>query len=309
MAMHFDLVDMRLFIHIAETNSITRGAERACISLPAASTRIKRFEDNLGLKLFYRTSHGITLTPPGQVLLQHSRSIHQQLEQLRGDLQEYAQGLKGTLRILANTTAMAEFIPALLPTFLADHPDVNVDLRERLSPDIVRAVSEGSTDIGIVAGHIRTEGLEVLPYRIDRLVVVTSPKHPLGKFDKVNFFNTLEYDQVCLSEASAISSFLSQVASEHNKALLTRIRVGNFEAACRIIEANVAIGILPESAAKRHAKNMDIKILHLTDEWSLRKLCICVRSLALLPSFARELINLMIKDVPESERSNDSQPA
>jgi DNA-binding transcriptional LysR family regulator len=302
MALHFDLVDLRLFVNIAETNSLTRGAERSHMSLPSASTRIKNFEDSLGAKLLYRTSQGVTLTPPGQAFLHHARMVLQQLEQLRGDLQQYVRGVKGHVRIFANTTAITEFLPALLPTFLASHPDVSVDLRERLSPGIVRAVSEGTTDIGIVAGHVRTEGLEVLPYRKDRLVLAAAFAHPLARLDEVSFGETLEYDYVGLHEASAIHAFLAQAASSLYKSIKTRIQVGNFEAVCRMIEANAGIGILPESAARRYEKTMSIRIVQLSDEWALRELCICVRSLQLLPAFARELVDLLIADTAKDRQ-------
>ena len=131
MAIHFDLVDIRLFVNIADANSLTRGAERSHLSLPSASTRIKNLEDSLGTKLLYRTSQGVTLTPPGQAFLHHARLVLQQLEHLRADLQEYVQGVKGHLRIFANTTAITEFLPAVLPAFLAEYPDVSVDLKER----------------------------------------------------------------------------------------------------------------------------------------------------------------------------------
>ena len=63
MAAHFDLPDIKLFVNIAEANSLTRGAERSHMSLPAASIRIKNLEEGLGVKLLYRTSQGVTLTP------------------------------------------------------------------------------------------------------------------------------------------------------------------------------------------------------------------------------------------------------
>ncbi len=159
MLTHFDFADLRLFICIAQENSLTRGAERVHMSLPAASTRIKNVEELLGVKLLYRASNGVTLTPPGQVLLQHALDVQRQMEHLCSDLQEYAQGVKGHVRLSANTTAITEFLPGVLSRFLATHRHVNVDLRERLSPTIVRAVSDGAADIGIVAGNVRMEGL------------------------------------------------------------------------------------------------------------------------------------------------------
>ncbi|MBA4006247.1 MAG: LysR family transcriptional regulator, partial [Delftia sp.] len=98
MAMHFDLVDLRLMVHIADANSMTRGAELSFISLPAASTRIKNLEESIGTKLLYRTSQGVTLTPPGQAFVTHARMVLGQIEHLRGDMQEYVRGIKGHVR-------------------------------------------------------------------------------------------------------------------------------------------------------------------------------------------------------------------
>jgi len=294
--MHFDLVDLRLFTHVAQASSLTRGAERAHLSLPAASTRIKNLEEQIGLKLLSRTSQGVTLTAPGETLLAHARRVLQQLEQLSGDLQEYTAGVKGHVRVYANTTAMSEFLPAVLRTYLVSYPDVYVDIHERLSPDIVRALQEGTVDIGIVAGDVRTDGLEVTPYRPDRLVLATALSHPLAKQQEIAFTDTLDYDFIGMQEGSAIYSFLKRAAADGHRAIRWRILVSNFEAACRMIESNTGIGVLPESSARRHAQSMSLAIVPLTDEWAIRNLQICVASRDSLPLFARNLVDLLIAD-------------
>jgi DNA-binding transcriptional LysR family regulator len=298
---HFDFSDLRLFIKIAEENSLTRGAERAHMSLPAASTRIKNLEESFGAKLLYRASHGVTLTPPGQVFLQHALDVQRQMEHLCSDLQEYAQGVKGHVRLFANTTAITEFLPTVLSRFLTSHRRVNVDLRERLSPSVVRAVTDGAADVGIVAGNVRTEGLEVLPYREDRLILVCARSHAFAEVGEIGFEDTLEEEHVCLPEASAIHSFLMDAADRAHRRLKLRIQVGNFEAMCRLVEANVGIGILPESAARRQAKSSDIRLVGLTDKWALRDLKIVVRSLDLLPNFARDLVQAILDDAKAAQ--------
>ena len=296
MAMHFDLVDLRLMIRVAEANSLTRGAEAVYMSVPTASTRIKNIEDSIGIKLFYRTSQGVTLTLPGQAFVHHARLVLGQLEHLSGDLQEYAKGIKGHLRVFANTTALGEFLPPVLRAYLLAHPDVNIDLRERLSGDIVRAVSDGQTDIGIVAGTVRTENLEVIPYRRDRLVLVVPLDHAIAALPSVSFVDTLELEHIGLHESSAIHAFLRQICSGLHRTIRLRIQVGNFEAACRMIEATVGVSVLPESAARRHAETMAIQNVPLIDDWSLRAMQICVRSMESLPPFARDLVTLLIED-------------
>lgn len=294
--MQFDFVDLRLFVYIAEEKSLTRAAVRAHMSLPAASMRIKNLEQSIGSPLLDRSSQGISLRPSGEAFLHHARQVLSQVEMLRADLQEYASGIKGHVRILANTTAITEFLPDVLRSFLVSHPDVNIDLREKLSNEIVRAVSNGTTDIGIVAGTVGTDGLHVVPYHNDRLVLAVAESHPLAARDEIAFEETIEYNYIALHEGSAIHSFLNREAGELNKQLKIRIQVSSFEAVCRMIEANVGIGILPESAAKRHAKKLPIKLIRLSDVWAIRNLLICVRSLESLPYFAKELIELLVED-------------
>lgn len=306
MPMHFDLVDLRLMVHVAEANSLTRGAEASHLSLPAASTRIKNLEESIGTKLLYRNSQGVTLTPPGQAFVQHARTVLGQIEHLRGDLQEYAKGIKGHLRVFANTTSLSEYLPPVLRNYLLSHPDVNIDLRERPSQDIVRAVTEGQTDIGIVAGEVRTEALEVIPYRQDHLVLVLPHGHALAAVAAVGFADTLELDHVGLQESSAIHAFLRRRCDQLHRALKTRIQVGNFETACRMIEANVGVGILPESAARRHAQTMAIAIVPLTDPWAVRSLQVCVRQLEALPAFARDLVELLVLDAKQATPARTS---
>jgi len=302
MAGHFDLTDLQLIVHVGDWHSLTRAAEKTHLSLPAASTRIKNLEEYFGTQLLYRTSQGVTLTPSGEALTRHARTVMHQVEQLRGDMQEFARGVKGHVRVLANTTAMTEFMPAVLGRFLAAHPDVNVELRERLSYLIVRAVSEGSADLGIVAGYTADPGLQFIPYRKDRLVMVAAASHPLAHEPAVAFADTLGNDYVGLSEWSAIHPFLVQAAAALGRTFKFRIEVGNFEAVCRMIETGVGIGVIPESVALRFARTLKVALVPLTDDWALRELQICVRDRDALPAFARELVDMLVADVPEHER-------
>ncbi|HLT27297.1 MAG TPA: LysR substrate-binding domain-containing protein [Zeimonas sp.] len=304
MSLHFDLVDLRLLVRIAEAESLTGGAAAMHLSLPAASARVKHLEERIGAKLLHRSSQGVELTPPGLAFVQHARTVLAQLEHLRADLQEYASGIKGHLRVFANTTASSEFLPQVLRTYLMRHPDVNVDLRERSSDEIVRAVLEGQTDLGIVAGTVRTGSLETLPYRDDRLALVVAAGHPLADEPSIDFVRTLDFDQIGLHEASALNTFVRRVCDDLHRTPRFRIQVGSFETACRMIEANVGVGVLPASAAARHARTMAIRLVPLRDDWALRRLVICARRLDALPSFALDLVELMTEDAHRA-----SQPA
>ena len=287
---------MQLMVNVAGVMSLTKGAEHTFLSLPAASTRVKNLESYLGTALLYRTSQGVTLTPSGEAFVKHARIVLRQIQHLQGDIQEYAKGIKGHVRVYANTTAMNEFIPAALERYLVDHPDVNIELRERLSYQVVKAVVDGTADVGITAQGSGGAGVQFLPYRIDRLVLVTHRDHPLARLGTHSFESTLDYDFISLSESSAIHSFLLKAAEDNGRVLRIRVEVGNFEASCHLIASQVGIGVIPESAARRYVKSMPLKIMKLTDEWALRKLYICVQAPDRLPIFAKELVNLLIRD-------------
>jgi DNA-binding transcriptional LysR family regulator len=143
---------------------------------------------------------------------------------------------------------------------------------------------------------VRTEGLQVLPYRRDRLVLAAALSHPLAQASEIAFADTLDYDFIGPPDESAIFSFLKRASSDLQRTIRWRIQLGNYEAACRMIEANIGIGVLPEGTARRHAKTMSLKIVPLTDEWALRKLQICMTDRDALPLFARKLVDLLVAD-------------
>lgn len=302
MASHFDLTDLQLIVNIGDASSLTRGAEKSHLSLPAASNRVKNLEEHFGTRLFFRNSQGVTLTPSGESFLKHARKVLQQIEQLRGDIHEYSSGVKGQVRMVANTTAMTEFMPTVLSRYLATHPDVTVNLRERLSYLVVKSVADGAADVGVVAGQPAGDGIQFLPYRKDRLTLVTDANHPLAGREEIAFGETLSYEYVGLSEWSAIHAFLIQAADNLGHPFRFRIEVGSFDSVCRMIEAGVGIGVVPEQAARRFAASMNLRLVRLSDPWAERKLHICVRDLAALPSFARDLVDILLQDVPEAER-------
>ena len=288
--MRFDLSDLRLFRHVVEAGSITGGAERAHLALAAASTRIRNMEEALGAALLVRGRQGVTPTQAGRTLLQHARLILQQAERLREDLSAYAGGLAGQIRVLSNTNALTEFLPEALSSFLAAHHNVSVDLEERLSDEIVGMVAEGVADLGIVAGTVDVSALETYPFRKDRFVLVVARDHPLAGRSQVAFAEVLGHDFVGLDRASALQRFLAAKAAPSGRPLRLRVQLRSFDAVCRMVECRVGIGIVPETTARRVARTMAISAVALSDVWALRELTICIRSLAELPPYARQLV-------------------
>jgi DNA-binding transcriptional LysR family regulator len=291
--MRFDLTDLSLFRHIVEAGSITHGAARAHLALGAASTRIRNMENTLGASLLTRGRQGVRPTQAGRTLRQHARTILAQAEILREDLGVYADGLTGQVRVLSNTNALTEFLPDTLSSFLATHRHVSIDLEERLSDEIVDLIADGVADIGIIAGTVDAGRLTTYPFRSDRFVLVVAPDHPLAEQSKIGFADVLDYDFVGLDRASALQRFLAGKASRIGRPLRLRVQLRSFDAVCRLVEANVGVGIVPETTAQRAAKSSAIKVVELADAWAPRDLTICVRDFDALPPYAQQLVTHM----------------
>lgn len=288
--MRYDLTDLRLFCDVVEAGTITGGAERSALALAAASTRIRGMEDQLGAPLLIRSRQGVTPTPAGRALLKHARVIIAQSARMREDLGAYAGGLSGEVRLLANTNALTEFLPEALSSFLARHPHVSVDLEERLSDEIVGLIAEGVGDVGIVAGTVDMGALETFPFRSDRFVVVTGPDHPLASRAEVTFSEVLAHDIVGLERSSSLQRFLAAKAAREGRPLRLRVQLRSFDGVCRLVECGVGVGVVPETTAARAAKTMKLGVVTLADDWALRELRLCVRSMAALGLYARELV-------------------
>jgi len=291
--MRYDLTDLRLFCDVVEAGSITAGAERSALALAAASTRIRGMEDQLGAPLLIRSRQGVTPTPAGRTLLKHARNILAQSARMREDLGAYAGGLSGEVRLLANTNALAEFLPEALSSFLAEHPHVSVDLEERLSDEIVGLIADGVGDVGIVAGTVDMGALQTFPFRSDRFVVVTSADHPLASRASLTFSEVLAHDFVGLERSSSLQRFLAAKAAREGRALRLRVQLRSFDGVCRLVECGVGIGVVPKTTAARAAKTMALGVVELADDWALRELRICVRAMDELGLYARELVEAL----------------
>lgn len=288
--MRFDLTDLRLYCDVVEAGSITAGAERSRLALAAASTRIRHMEAALGAELLTRSRQGVTPTPAGRMLLKHARGLLAQAARMREDLSAFAGGRSGEVRLLANTNALTEFVPEVLSSFLAAHPQVSVDLEERLSDEIVGLIAEGVGDVGIVAGTVDTGALQAFPFRSDRFVVVTAEAHPLATRRSVPFAEVLDFDLVGLERSSSLQRFLTDKAARAGRPLRARVQLRSFDAVCRLVESGVGVGVVPQSIARRAVRSMTLAIIDLADDWAVRELMIVVRDLDDLRPSARELV-------------------
>ena len=286
-----DLVSLRLFVAVCEEASIARAAEREAIAPSAVSKRIAEIEEMTGAPLLTRGARGVTPTAAGAALLHHARQVLRGIEKMQAELSEYAQGVRGHVRVFANVSSIVEFLPSDVSAFLAGHPSVRLDLQERVSTGVVAGVREGAADVGICWGIVDTAGLKTLPYASDLLTVVVPPGHPLARRKSVRFEEMLDFEFVGLQPESLMNAFLGGVAARAGRTLAYRIHVTTFEAACRVIAARLAIGVIPSEIARPYETTLGIKVLPLEDDWARREIVVCMRDYDALPVPVRAFVD------------------
>lgn len=290
-----DLTTLRLFVTVCETRSIARAGEQAHIVGSAISKRVAQLEDRVGTPLLLRRRHGVEPTAAGETLLEHARSMLASAERIERDMAAYAAGIKGQVRVLATASVMAESLADDVAAFLKDpaHRDIRVDLEEGVSPDVVRGIELGSASLGIcwASPHGADLGtLQSRPYRSDHLCIVAHPSHALAGYESVRFAQTLDSEHVSLPVNSAVQVMLNRAAAALGKTLVNRVVVSNFEAALRVVHANLAISVVPREVALPYASAHGLRVIALSEPWAQRRFAICFREEASLSAAARLLL-------------------
>jgi DNA-binding transcriptional LysR family regulator len=276
--MKFDFKDLELFVAVAEAGSIARAAERCHTVASAVSKRLSDMEESFGTALLSRGARGVELTSAGHAFLVKARKLLDQAGQLEEEIQKHSAGLRGQVTVFANMSAIVEFLPTVLASFLKQHPDIHVHLEQHISEHIATAVKENSADLGIVGDLPTLDQLTTIPFRQDELVLVTRRDHAAAKHASIIFSEIAELPFVGLDANSSLHYVLAKAAADCGKRLDLRIRVASFDAACAMVAAGLGVTILPRLAIAPYVQAFDLASIKLTDAWAVRQLFICMRS-------------------------------
>lgn len=292
-ARRIDLTSLQLFVAVCELGSIGRAAEREYIAASAVSKRLSDLEATLETPLLYRHTRGVDLTPAGESLLHHARSVLFSLEKMQAELSEYADGVRGHVRIHANISAIVQFLPEDLGAFSKAHPQVKIDLEEHLSSEVMRAVQEGAADLGICNAGISglEHTLQVLPYRRDQLVLIVPRGHGLARAKAIPFEASLDADHVGLHATSSIYLAMREAAAAAGRTIRLRIHVTGLDAMCRMIHNGLGVGVMPRRAFELMHGVGDLECVRLTDAWAIRDIALVARDFSTLPVTARLLVD------------------
>lgn len=292
-----DLTSLRLFAAVCETGNIARAGDRASIVPSAISKRLAQLEETVGTPLFVRKRHGVTPTPAGFSLLEHARIMLDSAARIERDMEGFAAGVRGQVRILASVSAMAESLAEDVAAFLKmpGHGDIQVDMEERVSPEIVRGVRDGTASLGVCWDAVELGLLPSRTYRSDHLCIVVPADHPLASKKSVRFAQTLDYEHVSLPVNSAVQVMLQREAAQLGRKLNHRVVVTNFDAALRVVRAGLAISLVPFEVAETYVAAYGLKVVPLAEPWAERRFIICFRDAQALSPAAQLLVEHLVR--------------
>jgi len=287
-----DLTTLRLFVAVCEQRSIAAAGLQQAMVGSAISKRLAQLEYQVGTALLVRKRRGVQPTPAGETLLEHARALLARSALIERDMAGYAQGTRGHVRLLVTASVMAESLADDVAAFLQapGHQQIQVSLEERVSPEVARGVREGSASVGICWDAADLDGLETQSYRGDHLAICAHASHPVAALERVHFADVLDYEYVNMPALSAVQQMLTRAAAVQGKLLQHRMQVSHFEAALRVVRANLAISVMPAEIAQPFAQAYGLRLVPLADEWAQRRFAICYRRQDLLSPAARLLV-------------------
>lgn len=294
--MRYELTDLRLFLAIAEAQSLTVGANNVYLTASSASYRLKNLESAIGMPLFVRTSRGMELTPGGTVVLQHVRSTLAGLERMHGEVSGFTSGLKGNVKLFANSSSLNGFIVPTLSRFLSAHPSINIVLEERTSQTILAAVIAQEADIGIFAGQTESPDVNAYRYAFDELILVVPINHPIAANESVRFAAALELDFVCVSKASSNYAFLQEISQKLGRSPNIRIHAHTFDAVMNLVAEGVGIALVPRSVAVEAILANRVAQVLLRESWATRKLTLITKAGIQLSTFVESVAESLMTD-------------
>lgn len=288
--MKLDPVSLRLFVAVMEEGTIAEAAAREHIAASAVSKRLSELEGRLHTELFVRSNKGTEPTAAAFALLNLARGVLNDLDDIVLQMSEYASGVRGHVRVFANISAITQFLPAELRSFMAQYPQVQIHLQERISSGIAKAVADNAADIGILNAGNYGENLALLPYHDDELVVIAPAGHPLTRRKSVRLAQVLDYEFVGTHPGSAMNNLLTKAAGDLGRPLRLRIQVSSYDALCLMVASGLGIGVMPRRSAQLFLPALDIRCVALAEPWAARQLVLAVRDLAALSPVARLLV-------------------
>ena len=244
-----DLQQLRYVVAVAELGSFTRAARRCFVVQSALSHQVARLEQELGARLFHRTSRHVSLTPAGLAFLPAARQCLEAAERARAEVAAATGEVRGRLSVGAIPTVAAVDVPAALGVFHEQHPQVTIGLLTGTSDALVRRVIDGRLDVaflGLPAGST-VEGVQDHVLATDRHVAVVARDHPVATRKRVRLDRLAQEVFVDFPTGTAGRAQTDQAFEALRLRREVAFEVTDADLMVALIRRGLCVGLLPEA--------------------------------------------------------------
>jgi DNA-binding transcriptional LysR family regulator len=242
------LPDLAVFLAVAADRSFSSAARRLNRTQPAISQAVRRLEDELGERLFDRSSRDGTLTQAGRLLQDYAQRLLGLASEAQTAVQELQQMRRGRVIIGANEAAVHSLLP-LVERFAAQHPQVAVEVRRIPSRQIAGAVLDRSLDFGILTFQPGERGVQSIPLGGDDIVLLTSPNHPLAARRRVTLEEVGRQVVIAHNDPSPTRDRVLRAYERRRTSLNIQISLPSLDGIKRAVEMGIGVALLPRRCA------------------------------------------------------------
>lgn len=300
-----DLFTLRLFLSAIEEQQIGLAAIRENIAASTATKRIQTLEDIAGVELLERGPKGVVPSAAGAVLARYIRIIFASLEDMRAEIAAFTEGVRGELAIASARSIIVPFLARELGDYSREFPLVELTVHEIDNADIVRQVARGDADVGVFAAAygLELDGVDVTPYRQDRIVAVLPPGHRLGAHPRVTFEELLSDNLIAVGPMlGAFRVAARRLGRDYDP----RDRVRSAGVAISLVQAGLGVTAVPECLLGHEQLNR-VAVLELAEPWAVRRIHLATAR-GRTPSPAARAFVKQLLDRP-SEESETTEPS
>lgn len=263
------LRQLRAFVAVAQEQSITRAAQRLHLTASALSMLVSSLEAELAVRLFERTTRRVVLTEEGQALLPSVQMVFKDLDQAFDGLRQLSARRRGRFAVATSPLLAATLIPQLLASFRLRFPGIEVDLLDLPVDGIAQAVREGRADFGVCTADQEVTGLLTITLYQDRLMLACLADHRLAGRKEVRWSELAGEPMALLRHGSGLRTLVERGFAEAGEPLVPAFQVAHVSTAVGLVEAGLAVAILPSYALSR-TRSPSVVAVQLTAPVMLR---------------------------------------
>jgi len=245
------LESLKMFCDVVETGSFSRAAQLNHVTQSAVSQQIRALENRYEQKLLSRSARQVTPTPAGERLFRGCKEILARFGEVEQEIREQAAEVVGTCTISTIYSVGLHELQNIQKGLLKTHPKVNMRLIYRRSDQVYDDIILGAAEIGVVAYPQPRAGVDVIPFRDDKLAVVTAPNHPLSSKAKVSLTALADTPFIAFDREAPTRKALDRLLREKGVEIEPVMEMDNVETIKRAVEMGVGVSILP-SATVQH---------------------------------------------------------